>query len=112
MMVSNCRKKKKGGEGERERERERERDLYSKTLNGTLKKKKKKLRRRKNYPYKKQTLIGDGLRDDDALLRQRGEEKTRDATRKDDLFFDRVETSVVIIIEAFERGTTHARSFK
>tara|TARA_B100000519_G_C14011349_1_gene328862 strand:- start:207 stop:353 length:147 start_codon:yes stop_codon:yes gene_type:complete len=42
---------KKGGEGERERERER--DIYSKTLNGTLKKEEEKtLQRRKITPIK------------------------------------------------------------
>ena len=48
------REEKRRGEGERERERERERDLYSKTLNGTLKKKEKKTSQEEEiYPYKK-----------------------------------------------------------
>ena len=48
---TSVRKRRKKERGGRERERERERDLYSKTLNGTLKK--KSSQEEEIYPYKK-----------------------------------------------------------
>ena len=87
---TSVRKRRKKERGGRERERERERDLYSKTLNGTLKKrkKKKKLRRRRKFTPTKRDSYWRRLRDDDddalllLLLRQREEKTRRDTERR------------------------------